>query len=296
MTAVKTRTAGEGRRAGTARAYRYEETARFITDLVDSGTLIPGARVPSLREITRQRRISLSTALQAYRALEDRGVLQARPQSGFYVAKRAPILSQTPAITNPPGKPTTVAVSGVVPKFLEYAGDPNLLPLGCAIPDAELLAAGRLDRFLARAARAKGVDYNKYTAPKGDPRLRREIARRALRWGQVLSPEDIVITCGCTEALVLALRWSHARATRSPSSRRRTSASCRSSRLSISERSSCRPMRAAASISRPSDERSRPHRSRPVFSRRASTTPWAAPCRTRGRRPSSSCSPSNGSR
>src|SRR5262245_5433053 len=206
MTAVGTRTVGGGRGARSARAYRYEETARFITDLVDNGTLIPGARVPSLREITRQRRVSLSTALQAYRALEDRGVLQARPQSGFYVAKRAPILSQTPAITKPPGKPTTVAVSGVVPKFLEYAGDPNLLPLGCAIPDAELLAAGRLDRFLARAARAKGVDYNKYTAPKGDLRLRREIARRALRWGQALAPEEIVITCGCTEALVRAIK------------------------------------------------------------------------------------------
>jgi DNA-binding transcriptional MocR family regulator len=206
MTALKTGMVGAGRRDRPGRAYRYEETARFITDLVDSGTLIPGARVPSLREITRQRRVSLSTALQAYRALEDRGVLQARPQSGFYVAKRAPILLQTPGISKPPGRPTTVAVSGVVPKFLEYAGDPNLLPLGCAIPDAELLAAGRLDRFLARAARAKGVDYNKYTAPKGDPRLRREIARRALRWGQVLSPEDVVITCGCTEALVLALK------------------------------------------------------------------------------------------
>ena len=42
--------------------------------------------------------------------------------------------------------------------------------------------------------------------PKGDLRLRQEIARRALRWGQALSPEDIVITCGCTEALTLALK------------------------------------------------------------------------------------------
>ena len=195
----------EGGRRGT-KAFRYEETARFITDLVDGGTLIPGARAPSLRQITRQRGVSLSTALQAYRALEDRGILQARPQSGFYVAKGAPILLETPTISRPPGRATTVAVGGVVPKLLEYATDPNLVPLGCAIPDAELLAAGRLDRFLARAARAKGVDYNTYTVPRGDPRLRREIARRALRWGQALSPEDIAITCGCTEALVLALK------------------------------------------------------------------------------------------
>ncbi len=203
---VGTQAIGEGRRNLSAPAYRYEATARFITDLVDNGTLIPGARVPSLRQITKQRGVSLSTALQAYRALEDRGILQARPQSGFYVAKGAPIRLETPVISRPPVRPTIVAVSGVVPKLLEYAADPDLIPLGCAIPNAELLAAGRLDRFLARAARVKGIDYNTYTVPKGDPRLRREIARRALRWGQVLSPDDIAITCGCTEALVLALK------------------------------------------------------------------------------------------
>jgi DNA-binding transcriptional MocR family regulator len=81
-----------------------------------------------------------------------------------------------------------------------------LLPLGCAVPSSELLASSRLDRFLARAARVRGVDSNTYTGPKGELRLRQEIARRALRWGQALSPENIAITCGCTEALALALR------------------------------------------------------------------------------------------
>ena len=128
--ALDTRTAREGRRVRSTRPYRYEETARFITDLVDNGTLIPGARVPSLRQITKQRGVSLSTALQAYRALEDRGVLQARPQSGFYEAKGAPILLGTPTISRPQGRATTVAVYGVVSKLLEYAADPDLVPLG----------------------------------------------------------------------------------------------------------------------------------------------------------------------
>jgi DNA-binding transcriptional MocR family regulator len=186
--------------------YRYEELASFITGLVDGGTLPPGARAPSLRQISRQRRISLSTALQAYRLLEDRGVLEARPQSGFYIARRNAISLQTPAISRPPANATRVAISGMVVKLLEYAGDPRLVPLGCAIPSAELLAAGRLDRFLARAARVKGTEYNVYTSPRGHLPLRQEIARRALRWGQALSPEDVAITCGCTEALTLALK------------------------------------------------------------------------------------------
>ncbi len=186
--------------------YRYEELASFITELVEHGTLLPGSRVPSLRQISEQRKFSLSTALQAYRLLEDRGILEARPQSGFYVAKGATVSLEPPTISKPPGKATRVAVSGDVLKLLEYAADPRLIPLGCAIPSTELLAAGRLDRFLARAARVKGMDYNTYTVPKGDSRLRQEIARRALRWGQALSPEDIAITCGCTEALALGLK------------------------------------------------------------------------------------------
>jgi len=185
--------------------YRYEELATFITGLVQSGTLPAGSRVPSLRQISKQHRISLSSALQAYRLLEDRGVLEARPQSGYYVARGRGSLRE-PTISKPPGRAITVAVSGVVLRLLEFASNPGLVPLGCAIPSAELLASGRLDRFLARAARVKGVDHNIYTVPKGDARLRQEIARRALRWGQALSPEDIAITCGCTEALTLALK------------------------------------------------------------------------------------------
>jgi DNA-binding transcriptional MocR family regulator len=187
-------------------AHRYEELANLISDLVDHGVLRPGSRAPSLRRLSKEQRTSLSTALQAYRLLEDRGVLEARPRSGFYVARRAKVSLAAPAISQPPGTPSSVAISATVLKLLEYAADPRLIPLGCAIPSAELLAAGRLDRFLARAARVRGTEYNVYTTPKGDLQLRQEITRRAMRWGQAQLPEDIVITCGCTEALTLALK------------------------------------------------------------------------------------------
>src|SRR5215469_17213861 len=180
--------------------YRYEELASFITLLVSDGTLEPGTRVPSLRQISRQRQISISTALQAYRLLEDRSVIEARPQSGYYVArsngKSAPESSPARIVPGPSD----------VSRLLECAANPALVPLGCAIPSASLLARAHLNRFLARAARLAGDRHNRYTVPKGDARLRRAIARRALRWGQALSAEDIVITTGCTEALTLALQ------------------------------------------------------------------------------------------
>jgi DNA-binding transcriptional MocR family regulator len=189
----------------TVSNFRYEELAGFVTELIRRGTLLPGSRVPSLREISRQRGARVTTALHAYRLLEDRGVIEARPQSGYYVAHR-PREIEPPTISKPPAKPIDIAVPAVMLQLLEHAANPKLVPLGCAIPSPPLLASGGLDRCLARVARVSGAKHNVYTPPRGDASLRREIARRALRWGQALSPDDLLVTCGCTEALALALR------------------------------------------------------------------------------------------
>lgn len=186
-------------------AYRYEELAEYIVGLAEKGALRPGARAPSLRQICKDRGASLSTALRAYQALEDRGVLEARPRSGYYVAQRASASLATPAASTPPPTPVDVSMSATVLKLLEHASNKKLVPLGCAIPSPDVLAAGRLDRCLARAARTKGLNYNVYSEPRGDLQLRQEIIRRALRSGWGISPDDIAITNGCTEALALAL-------------------------------------------------------------------------------------------
>lgn len=185
---------------------RYQLLADFIAGLVDSGTLRPGMKAPSLRSVAMQHNASMSTALHAYRLLEDRGVLEARPKSGFFVTKGGGINLPVLRTSRPPKRPSRVAISESVLELLEYAADPELVPLGCAIPNAELLAAGRLDRYLARLARTRGAEFNTYTEPRGAPDLRDEICRRAVRWGHAISPDDVAITCGCTEAISLALR------------------------------------------------------------------------------------------
>src|SRR5690349_12888797 len=63
----------------------YLQIAESMTQQVARGALRAGDRVPSLRRLSRQRRVSMSTALQAYLWLESRGYLEARPQSGFYI-------------------------------------------------------------------------------------------------------------------------------------------------------------------------------------------------------------------
>ncbi|TSD61204.1 PLP-dependent aminotransferase family protein [Variovorax sp. KBS0712] len=188
-----------------ATTHRYEQLADLILGTIDNGTLAPGMRLPSVRTISEQHGISISTVLQAYRLLEDRGILVARPQSGFYVAATQGGTLALPSTSRLRSKASTVSISGAVVVLLEHASNSALVPLGCAVPDAAVLRSNRLDLAMARAARQHGARHNVYGSPRGDPQLRREISRRAMRVGHVLSPDDVIITNGCTEAVTLAL-------------------------------------------------------------------------------------------
>ena len=47
-----------------------------------------------MRQLAQQHAVSISTAQQVYRCLENRGVAEARPKSGYFVAPRAPVLPE----------------------------------------------------------------------------------------------------------------------------------------------------------------------------------------------------------
>src|SRR5688572_25601116 len=84
-----------------ARSPLYHQLADQIQQLIHAGTLRAGDRVPSVRRLSQQQRVSVSTVLQAYQRLEDIGVIEARPQSGYYV-RRQPAAVQEPAPSRPP--------------------------------------------------------------------------------------------------------------------------------------------------------------------------------------------------
>jgi len=65
--------------------FKYDQVSSYIMQLIDKGNLKPGERAPSLRKLSSTLKVSISTINQAYLSLEDKGVLTARPQSGFYI-------------------------------------------------------------------------------------------------------------------------------------------------------------------------------------------------------------------
>lgn len=186
--------------------YRYEQVAAKISQLIHRGTLRPGERIPSVRRISRQEGVSISTALQAYFLLEDRGLIEAKPQSGFYVRMQTRRLPPEPQIIFPPQAATKVGVGDLVSSILKAGRNPNIVPLGVAAISPELFPTAKLHRMLASVARRAGHQANRYDFAPGNYELRHQIARRSLDWGCSLSADDVVVTTGCTDALNLCLR------------------------------------------------------------------------------------------
>lgn len=190
----------------TKTPFLYEQIVADITDRIDGGSLRPGDRLPSVRAFSRQHGISISTVMQAYRNLEDRLLIEARPQSGFYVRPKIRELPGEPEISAPPAGSREVSVTELIMDVCASVLDEEIVPLGAAIPSPTLLPTEQINRLLANVARKQSPRATQYLVPLGDHELRQEIARRSLDWGFNISSDDVIITCGCMEALTLCLR------------------------------------------------------------------------------------------
>jgi DNA-binding transcriptional MocR family regulator len=178
-----------------------------INDLIDHGTLRPGAKLPSVRKLSQQLDVSISTVLQAYRILEDRGRIIARPQSGYYV--RSDPWTPPPEPRGPKSKlcaACEVSTGERVRRVYQAMGDANVVRLGAAIAGWEILPTRQLNRMMAAIARRAPGTSSNYDLPPGCEALRVQIARRAMESGCALAPDDIITTIGSSEALALCLR------------------------------------------------------------------------------------------
>jgi DNA-binding transcriptional MocR family regulator len=149
--------------------------------------------------------VSTSTVLQAYRHLEDRRVIEARPRSGYFVAKPArPV--PVPAITRPPSASVAVDVHSLAETVLAAAVDPGCVSFGAACPSGDLFPLGRVRQALSRAARRHEASLGRYPFATGNDTLRQAISRRALAMGCQLDHSQILVTNGCLESISLCLR------------------------------------------------------------------------------------------
>lgn len=183
----------------------YDRLALDIEQRIRDGVLRAGERLPSVRKACESQRLSPATVLKAYYLLESRGLIEARPQSGYYVRPRQLGSLAEPEMTRPVGASTELEVSDFIFEILEAVKDPAVVPLGSSFASPYLYPLEKLGRCLAAAARHMDPRATVTDLPPGNDELRRQIALRYLANGVALPPGEIVVTSGAMEALNLCL-------------------------------------------------------------------------------------------
>ena len=184
----------------------YESVANRISYLVEEGTFRPGDKVPSIRSLSQQFGVSINTIKQAYAYLEDRRVVEARPQSGYFVCARLPEVPVAPQVSKREISPTEVSLGDLSQMILRDTMNPDLLQLGISAPAMDMLPIEKLNRMISSELRRKPEQSMEYAVPPGNKRLRTQVAKRMLLAGCTLRPDEIVTTTGCMEAVFLALK------------------------------------------------------------------------------------------
>ena len=185
--------------------FLYEKIATEITHLIEQGTYRPNDRIPSVRQMSLQHGVSVSSVLQAYMQLENQGLIEARPQSGYYVRFASHDDLPEPEISSPGLDPSHVNLHDLMMMAMRDSLNSSLVQLGAAMPNLELLPTERINRILANLARSSSPGNHSYELPPGLEELRVQIAKRAVLSGCQLSPNDIVITSGGVDGISLCL-------------------------------------------------------------------------------------------
>lgn len=191
------------------RVLRYERLADELAGMIAARVLRPGERLPSVRRLAQEKKLSVSTVVQALRELEERGQVEARPQSGFFVRLPSPLPGPQlePQTRQRLARPVAVDINSRLLRVLTLNSRSDMVPLGAALPASELLPLAQLQRLYGLVGRRSALllDAHSHTA-MNQPDLVRQFARHSLAWGRPLEPEEIVVTNSCTEAMALCLR------------------------------------------------------------------------------------------
>ncbi|MFT3805227.1 MAG: PLP-dependent aminotransferase family protein [Burkholderiaceae bacterium] len=183
---------------------RYEILAQDVAQSIVSGRLRPGDRLPSVRETSRARGVSPSTVFEAFYLLEARGLIEARPRSGYFVSHSVARQAE-PAASTPEVEERDVKISDLVFQVLGHVSNRSMVPLGSAFLSPTLFPLDKLALALGKAARNLDPWRTVEDLSAGSAELRRQIGLRYLSLGCGVDADELVITNGAMEALNLCL-------------------------------------------------------------------------------------------
>ncbi len=192
----------------TTEDHLYMQVADGLEKMIGDDVLKIGDKLPSVRVLSDEYGISMGTAFQAYYHLEGKGLIEARPKSGYYVRfsqKRFPAL---PKVVQPDPLSHEVSVKEMIASFYSdiASHSDKIINFAIAAPDASLLPTAKINKSVLHALRSSKDSCIGYEHTQGNPELRKQIARLSFNWGGKIKPDDVVVTGGCLEAMTLCIK------------------------------------------------------------------------------------------
>ena len=189
----------------------YLQLAHQLSQHIAQGTFAPGEQFPSVRQLMKTHQVSMSTAVQVCHTLEDWGLLQARPRSGYYVdaAPRAslPRVADQPSPRRLTQPDSFTGLHATIARWLDLVeATPTRINFMTGVGAPSTYPTAALQRLTSSVLRQHPELLTTITRRYGHPELRDVLAKRAASRGMSLRADQITVTNGCTEALTLALR------------------------------------------------------------------------------------------
>ncbi|MFC6327883.1 PLP-dependent aminotransferase family protein [Alloalcanivorax gelatiniphagus] len=184
---------------------RYEQLADQLETLIRDQVYPVGGRLPGVRKLGEQHGVSVATVVSACRELEQRGVLEARPRSGFFVCP-PPARREAPSLPSVGRRPRAVTGQERLLRMVQAVNDPALVNLGAAVADPDFQPVAGMERAFRTVLREQRRRCVGYEFPPGAPELRAGLARRLAALRCPVSPDNVLITNSCQESVAIALR------------------------------------------------------------------------------------------
>ncbi len=192
--------------ATTDHDFLYTQLVGRFENQIKQNLLKCGDKLPSVRALSQEQGISISTAYKAYVELENMGMIEARPKSGYYVKFSTSRYTKSPEMMPPLKKIEQVSVVEMIAMVYRNMGGDSVLSLSRSSPALELIPMAKLNKSMMEAIRKSPNGNTNYESLQGNIDMRKQIAKNAFNWGGQISEDDIVTTQGCMEALVFCLR------------------------------------------------------------------------------------------
>lgn len=190
----------------TREDHLYIQVAEGLEKMIAEEVLRIGDKLPSVRVLSEEYGISMGTAFQAYYHLEGKGLIEARPKSGYYVRFNHHRFPGLPNQVAPGAFSHEVSVKEMIASIYTDIVATDVINFALAVPDPSLLPLAKLNKSVMHALRNTTAHAISYEHTQGNTELRKQIAKLAFNWGGKVKPDEIVITSGCLEAITMCLK------------------------------------------------------------------------------------------